>query len=302
MMKNLVFLLLFMATPALPAQDVTHVNIAGRDVALWKPSGPAPETGYPLVVFSHGFSGCNTQSIFLMEALAKAGYFVLAPNHADARCGGANREERGWYPGKLLSGRKNRRPQEPFREDEKWTDATYKDRLADIRAVLDAVLRGKSFQGIAIDRQRIGIAGHSLGGYTVLGVAGAWPSWKDSRVKAVLALSPFCSPYALRGDLGHMNVPVMYQSGTRDLGVLPTVKRPNGAYDLSSRPKYFVEFNGAGHLAWTNIVKDYQSLVDAYSVAFFDHYLKVTTGPDPLAPLTGNPPPNGVSLLKVDVK
>ncbi len=236
MMKKLVFLLLFMATPALPAQDVTHVKIAGRDVALWKPSGLAPETGYPVIVFSHGFGGCNTQSIFLMEALARAGYLVLGPNHADARCGGANREEGGWYPGKLLSGRKNRRPQEPFREDEKWTEATYKDRLADLKAVLDAVLRERSFQGIVINRQRIGIAGHSLGGYTVLGMAGAWPSWKDSRVKAVLALSPFCSPYVSRGDLEHLNVPVMYQSGTRDLGVLPTVKRRNGAYALSSRP------------------------------------------------------------------
>jgi hypothetical protein len=55
----------------------------------------------------------------------------------------------------------------------------------------------------------------------------------------------------------------------------------------------------AQHLAGTNFVKDYQSLVNAYSVAFFDHYLKATTRPDPLAPLTGNPPPNGVSLLKV---
>jgi hypothetical protein len=55
----------------------------------------------------------------------------------------------------------------------------------------------------------------------------------------------------------------------------------------------------AQHLAWTNFAKDYQSLVNAYSVAFFDHYLKATTGPDPLAPLTGNPPPSGVSLLKV---
>jgi predicted dienelactone hydrolase len=297
-MRKLVFLLLFLAAPVLPAQDVAQFKLAGRDVALWKPSGPAPETGYPIIVFSHGFGGCNTQSTFLMEALAHAGYLVLAPNHKDARCRNAQQGEEQWYPGKRLRRRRSRRPQQPFRKYEKWTDATYKDRAADIRAVLDAVLRGSSFQGLAIDRSRIGIAGHSLGGYTALGLAGAWPSWKDARFKAVLALSPFSSPYISRGALGKMNVPVMYQGGTRDLGVTPTVKRASGAYDLSSPPKYLVEFDGAGHLAWTNLVKTYQPLIDAYSVAFFNHYLKGATSPDPLAPLITNPPPPGVSLLK----
>lgn len=84
-MRKLVFLLLFLAAPALSAQNVSQIKLAGRDVALWKPSGPAPETGYPIIVFSHGFGGCNTQSTFLMEALAQAGYLVLAPNHKDAR-------------------------------------------------------------------------------------------------------------------------------------------------------------------------------------------------------------------------
>jgi len=103
-----------------------------------------------------------------METLAQAGYLVLAPNHKDARCGRAREQEKGWYPGKLLGSR----PQEPFRKEEAWSDATYKDRAADIKAVLDAALRGKSFQGMAIDSRRIGIAGHSLGGYTALGVSG----------------------------------------------------------------------------------------------------------------------------------
>jgi len=297
MVKKLVLVLLFLATVA-QAQGLTHISVAGRDVALWKPTGATPDTGYPAIVFSHGFSGCNTQSTFLMEALAQAGYLVLAPNHKDARCGSAREQEKRWYPGKLLGSR----PQEPFRKEGAWSDATYKDRAADIKALLDAVLGGKSFQGIAVDSHRISIAGHSLGGYTALGLAGAWPSWKDRRIKAVLAMAAYCSPYVLKGDLRHMNVPVMYQGGTRDLGVTPTVKRFSGAYDLSSAPKYYVEFDGAGHFAWTNLQKDYQDMIDAYSVAFFNHYLKGKTDPDPLAPLTGTPPPKGVSYLRVAVK
>src|SRR5271154_6050647 len=77
--------------------NVTHLRVAGRDVALWKPGTAAPAAGYPLVVFSHGYGGCNTQSVFLMEALAKAGYLVLAPNHADAHCGSARRDRSGGW-------------------------------------------------------------------------------------------------------------------------------------------------------------------------------------------------------------
>jgi len=271
--------------------DTLHVSVAGRDVAVWKPAGPAPSRGYPLILFSHGYTGCNTQSAFLMRALAQAGYLVLAPNHKDATCGSARDT---WYPGKMLA----ERPQEPFRDAQQWSDATYRDRREDIEGVLDAVLHEHPFQGVPIDSSRVGISGHSLGGYTALGLAGAWPSWKDHRIKAVLALSPHCSPFLLKGDLGNMDIPVMYQGGTADLGETPVVQRDGGVYDQSSKPKYFVEPDGAGHFAWTNLNKRYQDVIDAYSVAFFDHYLKGQTVPDPLARMMEDPLPAGVSAVR----
>ena len=284
---------ILLVSPAcrLPAQSVQHINIAGSDVALWKPAGAAPAAGYPLIVFSHGFTGCNTQSEFLMEALARAGYFVLAPNHNDARCGTARNHSLAEL-----------RPAAPFKDETQWSDQTYKVRREDIRAVLDAALREKSFEGVPVDGKRVGIAGHSLGGYTALGMAGAWPSWKDSRIKAVLALSPFCTPYIARGDLAHLKVPVMYQGGTLDFGITPTVRRLSGAYDRSSAPKYYVEFKGAGHMAWTNLNKTFQDVIDSYSVAFFDRWLKGAAGPDPLAPLTSQPWPDRVSFVKFALK
>lgn len=292
-MRKLAWLFLSLFPLCAAAQDVQHINVAGRDVAIWKPAGPAPSAGYPLVVFSHGFTGCNTQSIFLMEALAKAGYLVLAPNHKDARCGTARG---GWRPGMGL----HTRPQQPFRDAAAWSDATYKDRQADMEAVLDAALHGPAFQGVPVDASRVGLAGHSLGGYTALALAGAWPSWKDPRIKAVLALSPYCSPFVAKKTLARLDVPVMYQGGTRDFGVTPVVRRAGGAYDLSSPPKYYVEFEGAGHFAWTQLNPRYQSIIDTYSVAFFDRYLKGQTQPDPLAPLMAKPLPKGVSDLRAD--
>ena len=54
-------------------------QIAGRETAIWLP--PDTEGAHPLVLFSHGAGGCNTQSAFLMRALAQNGMLVAAPNH-----------------------------------------------------------------------------------------------------------------------------------------------------------------------------------------------------------------------------
>jgi predicted dienelactone hydrolase len=273
--------------------SVAEINIAGRRVAMWKPEGAAPPDGYPLILFSHGFTGCGTQSVFLTEALAQAGYLVLAPNHHDAGCGTSLGHE-----GVLFAKLAITRPEEPFRRPGAWSEETYRDRGADLEAILDTILKDKSFQGVPIDPSRIGVAGHSLGGYTVLGIAGGWPSWKDRRVKAVLALSPYCAPFIKKGNLGHLDVPVMFQGGTLDIGVTPSVRRRGGAYDLTSAPKYYLELAGAGHFAWTNLNKSYHSLINDYAVAFFDRYLKGIISPDPLARLLDRPWPKHVHDLK----
>jgi len=281
----------FLAMVGRTAHPVAEINIAGRRVAMWKPAGTAPPDGYPVILFSHGFTGCGTQSVFLTEGLAQAGYFVLAPNHPDAGCGPG-------HEGKLFEKLSTMQSEQPFHNPDAWSKATYGDRRADLEAILDMILKEKSFQGVPIDSSRIGLAGHSLGGYTVLALAGAWPSWKDRRVKAVLALSPYCAPFIMKGDLGHLDVPVMYQGGTLDIGITPSVRRPGGAYDLTSAPKYFLDLAGAGHFAWTNLDKSYQSLINDYAIAFFDRYLKGTISPDPLAHLLDRPWPNNVSDLK----
>jgi len=226
--------------PILVAQ--THSNVAGRDVAIWKPAGPAPASGFPLILFSHGFTGCNTQSRFLMEALARSGYLAAAPNHRDARCGTA----RGRPHGPL-------RGDESFFKPDRWSSRNYQDRGADMTAVLDAIVHEKSLEGLPVHASRIGVCGHSLGGYTALGLAGGWPSWKDPRYKAVLVLAGYVNPYVMKGNLGRLDVPVMYQGGTLDLGTTPQARRFQGAYDRSAAPKYYVEFDGAGHLAWTDL-------------------------------------------------
>jgi predicted dienelactone hydrolase len=230
-------------------------QIAGLNVAIWKPEqrGRAP-----LLAFSHGFHGCNTQSTYLMQQFADAGYIVVAPNHKDAFC---ERTGRGM------------RPEERFGQAATWDDGTYRERGDDIRNLLEAMRRDSEWRS-QVDWSRVGLVGHSLGGYTVLGLAGAWPSWRLPNIKAVLAWSPYCDPYALKGDLGGIRIPVMYQGGTRDLGITPSIKKSGGCFLKNASPAIFVEFAGAGHFAWTDLQDASLDLIDQYSLAFVDRYVR----------------------------
>lgn len=263
----------------------------GREVSVWYPMPPAASGAnernaracprWPLVLFSHGLAGCGTQSVFITEQIARHGYVVAAPDHRDAICG----------PGVLRKLRDRSAATKPsFLEPQLWTDAAWRDRMLDLRETLHVVL-GDPALGHAIDATRIGLMGHSLGGYTVLGVAGAWPGWGLPGVRAVLAFSPFVEPYIARGRLAHLRVPVMYQDGTLDIGITSHVVGPDGAYAQSPAPKFLAEFANATHLAWTNMPCGDQDtadclaevpnarLIDDYAIAFLDRYLKGVPAP-----------------------
>jgi predicted dienelactone hydrolase len=241
------------------------VTLAGRTVAVWRPAsatGPAP-----LLIFSHGFHGAALQSSFLMRALAADGWLVVAPDHKDARPG--------------LIGRIVDRPDVTFGNPQKWSAAMYRDRADDVGAIVGA-LKADPAWASAVDWSQVALAGHSLGGYTVLGVAGGWPGWKQQGIRAVLALSPYAGPFVEHRTLGALEVPVMYQSGTRDAaGILASVRRDGGAFDMTRSPAYYVEFQGAGHLAWTDLVSRYQDSVTYYSLAFLDSHVRGNRSRDP---------------------
>ena len=248
------------------------VQVAGLSVTGWQDeAGPSPK---PVIIFSHGFHGCATQSRFLMEALASAGYLVFAPNHADATCSGGASTWSG-------------RPELSFRDASKWDESTYRDRGDDITRLLEALRTDERFRSRG-DWSKVGLAGHSLGGYTVLGLGGAWPSWTLTGVKAVLALSPYAGPFVDRKTLGQVAIPVMYQGGTRDLGVTPTLHKSMGAYDQTGGSKYYVEFEGAGHFAWTNLPSPVRRDIVSYSLAFLNHYVKGDAATSALTRATPN--------------
>lgn len=248
--------------PAAPksGEDLT---LARLKVSVWRPAGSGPA---PLVIFSHGFHGSSRQSVFLMKALAEHGYIVIAPNHQDAY--------RFGVPNAALSP-----PAASFANIRLWSDATYRDRGDDIRTLI-ATLKSDAGWSKLIDWSHVALMGHSLGGYTVLGLAGAWKTWKIAGIRAVVALSPFCTPFIPGKSLAGIECPVMYQGGTLDIGITPSVKRPSGAFDKTPPPAWFVEFARAGHFAWTDLNPEFQADISYYTVAFLDRYVKGETKAD----------------------
>lgn len=105
----------------------------------------ADQERYPLVLISHGTGGCAPALLWLGHALAAHGYIVAAVNHHGNTCGEAKLDARGFF--------------------------LWWERAKDLSAVLDQLLQDPTF-GPHIDKQRIGAAGFSLGGYTVITVAG----------------------------------------------------------------------------------------------------------------------------------
>jgi predicted dienelactone hydrolase len=100
---------------------------------------------YPLVLLSHGTGGSAVQMMWLGHYLAARGYIVAAVNHHGNTAAEKNYVSQGF----LL----------------------YWERARDLSAVLDKILADPVF-GPHIDRKHIGAAGFSLGGYTVIAIAG----------------------------------------------------------------------------------------------------------------------------------
>jgi predicted dienelactone hydrolase len=267
-MRHALLALLTLALSSRAGAQDRVVTLAGRQVAVWDAKGTGAARA-PVLLFSHGFGGCATGSNFLKTALAARGFWVFAPRHADAGCG----DRRASPPVPAVS----------FGLPAQWSDATYVTRANDLLAVHGALQASPVFAG-RLDFSRVGYVGHSLGGYTVLGLAGGWSAWgRAPGVRAVLALSPYIEPFLAHETMAGISVPVMFQGGTADDGITPYVTRRGGAYELTPGPKYLVVFRGATHNAWGDRRNASHDGIVAYAIAFLDHHVR---GLPPSAALT----------------
>jgi predicted dienelactone hydrolase len=249
------------------------IAYAGGQEGFAVEDAPVAPGAHAVVLFSHGLWSNPEFSAFLTEELARAGFIVAAVLHQDA----TTAEKGGWEKATLPR----------FEKPGEWDEHSFVDRRNDLIALLDHLLaldqKEDSFLHARIRRESIGAMGHSLGGHTVLGAVGGWPSWRDRRIRAALLLSPYILPYLDRGHLGGVDVPVMMQGATLDLGITPSLPP---LHEKLSSPKYLLVLKNQTHLAWLNMICRGRNTVDAvrqepnarliaeYGVAFFDHHLR----------------------------
>jgi predicted dienelactone hydrolase len=152
----------------------------------------------PLIVMSHGTGGSKEQMAWLGTPLARAGFIVAAVDHP------GNNSHEAYTP-------------EGF--------ALWWERATDLSEVIDGMLADENF-GPKIDKDRIGAAGFSLGGYTVLEIAGAQTD--------VSALYDRCEK---QPDQMVCHVPEMRNMGTPQQ-MLAQVRRSSGASIAASAESY----------------------------------------------------------------
>lgn len=201
--------------------DKTFKNFGVRDAR--------PRDGkWPLILFSHGNGGMRSQGVFLCEHLASHGYIVASPDHT-------GNSAVTFVDGDMVA-------MNPEIREQAATD-----RPLDIRFLIDEFARmakgaDSRFLG-RIDMDKIGVAGHSFGGYT-----STWVADTDDRVDAIIPLAG-CAKERV-----NYTVPSMVMIGTEDDTIkLEGNDRLRKYYQESKGPHYLVEFKNGGHYSFTEM-------------------------------------------------
>jgi dienelactone hydrolase len=157
------------------------------EATLWYPAGQAGP--HPLVVYSHGFMSMRRENVPLVELLASHGYVVVAVD----------------YP--LTN---HNAPGGPFVGD-------VVNQPGDVSFVIDQLLGlaegERPFPG-SIDRERIGVAGLSLGGLTTELVS-FHPRLRDRRIRAALSIAGPSAMFDQR-FFASAQLPFLMVAGTKD--------------------------------------------------------------------------------------
>ena len=201
--------------PSTASAPLNTSYAAVLDAPLDPSGGP-----YPVLMFSHGSCGYATQSLFLTALIASYGYVVVSPPH----------------PGNMVT-------EFPTCGTPAAQAASARERPADIIYALDQMLAANDDPTSpffsSLDPDRIGMSGHSFGGFNTYLVVN-----RDNRFKVAIPMAP-----AALGS-PKVTIPSLMMLGQVDSVVnVPNIRT---AYADSQPPKVLVEIENAGHYAFSD--------------------------------------------------
>jgi len=180
---------------------------------------------YPLIAFSHGFGGHRRQSTFLCTHLASHGYVVAAPDHTGNTIFDVIQMVMALQSGAAMP--------DPTTIVKEFIAA----RPADIRFLIDRTLNGTAGDLASIvDPDRIGMTGHSFGGWTTLAVTACEP-----RIGAALPLAPAGGSSPLPAEL--LQRSLNFEWG-RDVPTLFLVAERDSLLPLAGMRELFTKIRG----------------------------------------------------------
>lgn len=269
-------------------------------VLVYYPIGEITNNSCPLVVFSHGGISTKTSNISLFKELASHGYFVISIDHTYHSLLTVIDGKRIYIDSSYMKELNNENShldiQNSFNCFQKWM----KLRTDDINFVIDTFIQ-KSLEENSdlyslIDHENIGLAGHSLGGSAVLGVAR-----QREDINAVIALE---SPY-MNDIIGVDGNEFIWNSNPFSCAIMniysdsgyPLIESDNKYVqnkiylnDYENVENYYIE--GSNHFSITDLVRKspilcavlgggynksgYQTLeyINQKSLAFFNKHLR----------------------------
>ncbi|KMM17276.1 alpha/beta hydrolase [Synechococcus sp. GFB01] len=255
------------------SKEVWNLTDAKRNrsfyVDVYIPSVTGSEP-IPVIVFSHGLASRPEDFAAPLQQIASHGFLVVAPQHPGS--------DTIWLK-EMLQGL--------HRDIFDVNDFT--NRPKDISFVLDELERrnGTQFNG-RLELRKVGIAGHSFGGYTALAVGGAsidpdnlraecerpfaaldialllqcqalrippeqLTNLQDSRAAAIFAANPVNRSIFGKQGIEKIRVPIVMASGSYDPATPPALEQAASFTWLKAPEKYWLIVEGQAHVNFNQI-------------------------------------------------
>lgn len=276
--------------PPKPSPDIAVIrqiwHDAKRDrdvpVKIYYPKDGAGRL--PVIIYSHGLGGSREGYEYLGVHWAGCGYISVHLQHAgsdDAVWKGKDPTEITKALTAAAMNLKN--------AAERPRDVSFAiDRLTELDGAAGFPLKGR------LDLQRIGVSGHSFGGFTSMAIAGQdFGSIRmgDPRVKAVIQMSaPVAKPFQRQYAYAKITIPVFHMTGTRDDSPIGETKASERRipYELMNAAETcLLVFKDGDHMVFSGRIRPDESaeaqdavfhrLICAGSTAFWDAWLKGNT-------------------------